>query len=124
VIGEFLNLRSQKTTVWYPGVGDVTVFGTVVAAWKMGGGLVAAWADQNVPGSQWALAPTSGPQGCSPISYGNPLVLPFDAVYLKPVPDHPGDFYEIAQDFCVGVRCSFDVIAGPYSAGAQNLVAL
>jgi hypothetical protein len=40
------------------------------------------------------------------------------------VPDQPDDFYEIAQDFCVGARVSFDVVQGPYAAGAQNLEAL
>jgi hypothetical protein len=121
-LGQFLNIRGQKTTYFYPGVGDTEILGTVCAAWKNGGGLVRADADQSVPNSGWAGAPSSG--GCAPIGYGNPLILQFDAVYLKPVPDQPGDFYEIAQDFCVGARVSFDVVAGPYASGAQNLQAI
>ena len=127
MIGEFLNLQGQKTTAWYPGVGDTSVFGTVVSAWKIGGGMVMADANQSIPGSGWPLAPCSGPQSqCrgGPVGYGNPLILPFNAVYLKPVPDNPGDFYEIAQDFCVGARVSFDVVAGNYAAVAQNVQAI
>jgi hypothetical protein len=121
VIAEFLNLQGQITTAFYPAAGDCGVRGTVVAAWKNGGGLVRADANQSVPNSGWALAPCSGPQSSNPIGYGNPLQLQFNAVYLKPVPDQPGDFDVIKQDFCVGTRVSFDVVAGNYAAGAQNL---
>jgi hypothetical protein len=124
VIGEFLNLQGQKTTAWYPGVGDTTVFGTVVSAWKIGGGMVMADANQSVPGSGWSFAPCSGPQCSNPIPYGSPLVLPFGAIYLRPVPGQPGDFDVIAQNFAVGARVSFDVVAGNYAAGAQNLQAI
>jgi hypothetical protein len=124
MIGTFLNLQGQITTAFFPAAGDTGIIGTVCAAWKNGGGLVRADANQSVPNSGWAPAPCSGPQSSTPIGYGNPLVLPFSAVYLKPVPDQPGDFDEIAQDFCVGARVSFDVVAGPYAAGAQNLQAI
>lgn len=124
MIAEFLNLQGQKTTAWYPAPGDVGIFGTVCAAWKNGGGLVRADANQSVPNSGWSLAPCSGPQSSTPIGYGNPLVLPFNAVYLRPVPDQPGDFDVIAQDFCVGTRVSFDGIAAEYGAVAQNLQAI
>jgi hypothetical protein len=122
MIGQFLNLQGQITTAFYPAAGDCGVHGTVVSAFKRGGGMVMA--DQSVPKSGWALAPTSGPQSSNPIGYGNPLVKQFGAVYPKPVPDRPGAFYVINQDFCVGTRVSFDVIAGNYAAVAQNLVAL
>jgi hypothetical protein len=121
-LGQFLNIHGQKTTYFYPGVGDTGILGTVCAAWKNGGGLVRADADQSVPNSGWKGAPSSG--GCAPIGYGNPLILQFDAIYLRPVPGQPGDFDVIAQNFCVGVRCSFDVVAGPYASGAQNLQAI
>lgn len=124
MIGEFRNLQGQITTAFYPAAGDCGVRGTVVSAFKRGGGMVMADADQSVPNSGWALAPTSGPQSSNPIGYGNPLVKQFGAVYLKPVPDRPGAFYVINQDFCVGTRVSFDVVAGNYADGAQNLVAL
>jgi hypothetical protein len=124
MIGQFLNLQGQITTAFYPAAGDCGVRGTVVAAWKNGGGLVRADANQSVPNSGWALAPCSGPQSSNPIGYGDPTVLPFSAVYLKPVPDNPGDYYEITQDFCVGTRVSFDVVAGNYADGAQNLQAI
>src|SRR5580693_1524470 len=101
MIAEFLNLQGQITTAWYPEPGDTNVQGTVCAAWKNGGGLVRADANQSVPNSGWALAPCSGPQSSNPIGYGDPTVLPFGAVYLKPVPDQPGDFDEIAQNFAV-----------------------
>jgi hypothetical protein len=119
MIGTFLNLQGQLAEYFYPGIGDTRVLGTVCASWKTGGGQVRADANQSVPNSGWAGAPSSG--GCSPIAFGNPLVLPFNAVYLKPVPDEPGDFYEIAQDFCIGARVSFDVIAAEFGAVAQNL---
>ena len=124
MIGEFLTLQGQITTAWYPAPGDTNVQGTVCAAWKNGGGLVRADARQGSPNSGWALAPCSGPQCSNPIPYGSPLVLPFGAIYLRPVPDNPGDFDEIAQNFCVGTRVSFDVVAGNYAAGAQNLQAI
>lgn len=124
MIGTFLNLQGQPAKYFYPGVGDVHILGTVCAAWKNGGGLVRADANQSVPNSGWAGAPASGPQDTQGISYGNPLILSFDSIYLKPVPDQPDDFYEIAQDFCVGARVSFDVVQGPYAAGAQNLETL
>jgi hypothetical protein len=124
MIGEFLNLQGQITTAFYPDAGDVGIFGTVVSAWKIGGGMVRADANQSVPNSGWPFAPCSGPQDTNPISYGDPLVLPFAATYLKPVPDQPGDFYVITQNFCVGTRVSFDVVAGNYADVAQNLVAL
>jgi hypothetical protein len=116
---KFLDLTGRYQMYFVPLPGDVGIFGTVCAAWSHGGGQVRAWANQSVPDSDWAGAPSSG--GCSPIGFGSPLIISFDAVYLKPVPDNPGDFYEIAQDFCVGTRVSFDVVTGPYAAGAQNL---
>jgi hypothetical protein len=124
MIGIFLNLQGQKTTAFYPGVGDTGILGTVVAAWKQGGGLVRADANQSAPNSGWQLAPCSGPQCSNPIPYGNPLELPFAASYTVPVPDVPGEFYVIAQDFCVGTRVSFDVLAGPYANGATNVQAI
>jgi hypothetical protein len=122
MIGVFLNLQGQPAEYFYPGIGDVHILGTVCAAWKNGGGLVRADANQSVPGSGWSGAPSS--RGCGPISYGNPLVLPFNAVYLKPVPDDPDEWYVINQDFCPGMRVSFDVSAAEYGAVAQNLQAI
>jgi hypothetical protein len=124
MIGRFLNLQGQLADYFYPGAGDTGILGTVCAAWKNGGGQVRADANQNVPNSAWAGAPASGSQGDDPIAFGNPLVISFDAIYFVPVPGQPGDFDEIAQNFCVGQRVSFDVVAAEYGAVAQNLVAL
>jgi hypothetical protein len=102
----FMNLNGRPAEYFYPADGDTGVEGTIVSIQQgfTGTGIVRADGVQGVAGSGWAGAPTSGPLDTDPISYGNPLVLPFSG-----------------QGFSAGQRVRFDVVAAPYGAVAQNL---
>jgi hypothetical protein len=78
-IGQFMNLNGRPAEYFYPAAGDTGVEGTIVSIQQgfTGVGIVRADPVRGVAGSGWAGAPTSGPLDTKPISYGNPLVLPF-----------------------------------------------
>jgi hypothetical protein len=108
-IGQFMNLNGRPAKYFYPAAGDTGVEGTIVSIQQgfTGVGIVRADGVQGVAGSGWAGAPTSGPLNTDPISYGNPLVLPFSG-----------------QGFSAGRRVRFDVIAAPYGVQAVNVQAI
>jgi hypothetical protein len=109
VIGQFMNLNGRPADYFYPAEGDTGVEGTIVSIQQgfTGVGIVRADGVQGVAGSGWAGAPASGPLNTDPISYGNPLVLPFSG-----------------QRFSAGQRVKFDVVAAPYGVQAVNVQAL
>jgi hypothetical protein len=110
MIGQFMNLHGRPAEYFYPAAGDTGVEGTIVSIQQgFNGdiGIVRADGVQGVAGSGWAGAPASGPLNTDPISYGNPLMLPFTG-----------------QGFSAGQRVKFDVVAAPYGVQAVNVQAL
>lgn len=109
MIGQFLNVNGRPAEYFFPAAGDTNVEGTIVSIQQgfTGVGIVRADAVPGIAGSGWAGAPTSGPLDTDPISYGNPLVLPFSG-----------------QGFSAGQRVRFDVIAAEYGPVATNVQAL
>jgi hypothetical protein len=105
---KFLDLTGRYQTYFVPLDGDVGILGTIesVTYGITGAGLIRTDADQTVPGSGWAAAPSSG--GCDGIPYGNPLRLQYSG----------------QGTFSAGQRVRFDVIAAPYGVQAVNVTAL
>jgi hypothetical protein len=95
---------------YVPAVGDTGVIGTVIEAYKTGGGRIQAGD---------AGAEYSGPAG----QFSNPLIFTFMGSYLVPTEGSAGEFTVVTVTFAEGARVSFDVCMGNFAPYAQNVQA-